>query len=198
MMHGSRKSDDSVVPEKRPNEALGRPETEEAVEERGSTKGNSREQNVPRTRSRNSMPSALERVRRAARRDKKQRFTALLHHIYDPNILREAYYALKRSAAPGVDGKTWKEYGRDLGRNLQDLADRVRRGAYRAKPVRRVVRPESRRPGAPAGHPSAGGQDSFSGRRPEVLNAVYEARLPRVLSYGFRPRPQSSTMRWTR
>jgi hypothetical protein len=88
MMHGSRKSDDSVVPEKRPNEALGRPETEEAVEERGSTKGNSREQNVPRTRSRNSMPSALERVRRAARRDKKQRFTALLHHIYDPKRAR--------------------------------------------------------------------------------------------------------------
>jgi RNA-directed DNA polymerase len=185
MMHGSRKSDDSVVPEKRPNEALGRPETEEAVEERGSTKGNSREQNVPRTRSRNSMPSALERVRRAARRDKKQRFTALLHHIYDPNILREAYYALKRSAAPGVDGKTWKEYGRDLGRNLQDLADRVRRGAYRAKPVLRVYVPKADGRERPLGIPTL--EDKLLQRATAwVLNAIYEVDFL-GFSYGFRP-----------
>jgi RNA-directed DNA polymerase len=141
------------------------------------------------------MPSALERVRRAARRDKKQRFTALLHHIYDPNILREAYYALKRSAAPGVDGKTWKEYGRDLGRNLQDLADRVRRGAYRAKPVLRVYVPKADGRERPLGIPTL--EDKLLQRATAwVLNAIYEVDFL-GFSYGFRP-DAVRMMRWTR
>ena len=71
------------------------------------------------------------------------RFTALLHHIYNPSTLREAYFSLKRDAAPGVDGETWAAYGETLEENLQDLSQRLKRGAYRAKPVRRVYIPKA-------------------------------------------------------
>ena len=71
------------------------------------------------------------------------RFTALLHHIYDLQTLRAAYFNLKREAAAGVDGETWRHYGERLEQNLRDLADRVKRGAYRAKPVRRVYIPKA-------------------------------------------------------
>ena len=71
------------------------------------------------------------------------RFTALLHHVYNLETLREAYFGLKRDAAPGVDGETWQHYGEDLEANLQDLSARLKRGAYRAKPVRRVYIPKA-------------------------------------------------------
>ena len=77
-----------------------------------------------------------------ARRDKKLRFTALWHHVYSVDRLREAYYGLKQKAAPGVDGETWKHYGVDLERNLNDLSEVLKRGAYHAKPVRRVYIPK--------------------------------------------------------
>ena len=109
MMNGRGKSDSPVVPGKPPNKAEG--PAAEAVEGRGLAKGNSPERNALRTQSRASAPSALERVRQAARRDRKQRFTALLHHVYDIERLRAAYLALKRDAAPGVDGETWQHYG---------------------------------------------------------------------------------------
>ena len=111
-MNDRGKSDSSVVPEKLPNKA-GRPAAE-AVEGRGLAKGNSPEGNALRTQSRDGAHSALERVREAATKDRKQRFTALLHHVYDINRLRSAYRALKRDAAAGVDGETWREYGKDL------------------------------------------------------------------------------------
>jgi RNA-directed DNA polymerase len=101
-------------------------------------KGNSWERNEDRTQGRTASPSALERVRQAAQRDRKQRFTALMHHVYDPAGLRAAYFALQREAAPGVDGETWRHYGEALEANLTDLAGRLQRGAYRAKPVRRA------------------------------------------------------------
>jgi RNA-directed DNA polymerase len=75
------------------------------------------------------------------------RFTALLHHIYDRERLRAAYFSLKREAAAGVDGQTWRHYGEQLEDNLRDLADRLQRGAYRAQPVRRVYIPKADRPG---------------------------------------------------
>lgn len=71
------------------------------------------------------------------------RFTALLHHIYNPEALREAYFGLKRHAAPGVDGETWQHYGQDLDENLADLSGRLQRGGYRAKPVRRAYIPKA-------------------------------------------------------
>src|SRR4030067_1388617 len=89
------------------------------------------------------LQSALERIRQAASRDKELRFTGLWHHVYEVNRLREAYYNLKRKAAPGIDGETWKHYGEDLEENLQELSARLRRGAYRAKPVRRAYIPKA-------------------------------------------------------
>ena len=108
------------------------------MEGSGLAKGNLLEQNASRTPSRKDAPSALERVRQAAKKDKQLRFTALLHHIYNLETLRMAYFRLKKEAAPGVDGETWRHYGEELERNLQDLSERLKRGAYRAKPVRRV------------------------------------------------------------
>ncbi|MEK7732213.1 MAG: hypothetical protein AAB363_10195, partial [Planctomycetota bacterium] len=112
------------------------------MEGRGLAKGNPPRQNALRTPSRDRALSALERIRQAARADKKMRFTALLHHVYNLDRLREAYFALKRDAAPGVDGQTWTAYGEALEENLQDLTDRLKRGAYRAKPVRRAYIPK--------------------------------------------------------
>src|SRR6266496_4266273 len=100
-----------------------------------------------RTQSRQGMSSALERIRQAARRDKRQRFTALLHHVYDIERLGAAYFALRREAAPGIDGETWRHYGENLQSNLEDLCDRIKRGAYRARPVRRAYIAKVGKPG---------------------------------------------------
>jgi RNA-directed DNA polymerase len=183
MMDGRGKSDSSVVPEKPPNNA-GRPVTE-AVEGRGLAKGNPPESNALRTQSRAGAPSALERVRQAARRDRKQRFTALMHHVYDVERLRAAYFALKRQAAPGIDGETWQHYGEDLENNLQDLSARLKRGAYRAKPVRRAYILKADGRPRPLGVPTL--EDKVVQRSVvEVLNAIYETDFL-GFSYGFRP-----------
>jgi RNA-directed DNA polymerase len=182
-MNGPRKSDRPKVPMKPPNKA-GQPAAEE-VEGRGLAKGNPRQQNAPRTPSREGAHSALERVRQAARRDRKMRFTALLHHIYDLDMLRAAYLGLKREAAPGVDGETWRHYGEALEENLQDLAARLKRGAYRAKPVRRVYIPKADGRQRPLGVTAL--EDKLVQRATvEVLNAIYETDFV-GFSYGFRP-----------
>ena len=136
MMDDRRQSHSPVVPKSPPNNAWR--QAAEVGEGRGLAKGNSPERIAFRTQRRVDAPSALERVRQAATRDRKQRFTALLHHVYDTERLRAAYFALKRDAAAGVDGETWQHYGLRLEDNLQDLAGRLQRDAYRAKPVRRV------------------------------------------------------------
>jgi hypothetical protein len=117
------------------------------TEGRELAKGNSPERNAPQTQGRNGAPSALERVRQAASKDRKQRFTALLHHIYDVERLRAAYRTIKKDAAAGVDGQTWEHYGEALEANLQDFSHRLKRGAYRARPVRRVYIPKVGKPG---------------------------------------------------
>src|SRR5260370_25566829 len=136
MTNGSGKWDSPVVPGKSPNKA-GQP-VAEGMEGRGLAKGNLPQQNASRTPSRKDAPSELERVRQAAGKDKKLRFTALLHHIYNLETLRMAYFRLKKEAAPGVDGETWRHYGGELGRKLQGPSERLKRGAQRAKAVRRV------------------------------------------------------------
>jgi len=123
--HG--KSDRPEVPTKPPNNV--REPAAEGVEGRGLAKGNLNRQNADRTQSRDPASSALERVREAAQRDRTMRFTALMHHIYNLDTLREAYDGLKRSAAPGVDGETWRHYGEALEENLRDLSERLKRGA---------------------------------------------------------------------
>src|SRR5271166_857385 len=179
--HG--KSDGPTVPVKSPNKA-GPPAAEE-TEERGLAKGNPHQQNAPRTQSQQGAQSALERVRLAAARDRRMRFTALLHHVYDLERLRAAYLILKREAAAGVDGETWRHYGERLEENLRDLADRVKRGAYRAKPVRRVYIPKADGRQRPLGVTTL--EDKLLQRATvEVLNAVYETDFL-GFSYGFRP-----------
>jgi len=182
-MNGHRKSDRPKVPGKSPNKA-GQPVAEE-MEGRGLAKGNPSQQNASRTQSRQDALSALDRVRRAAKTDKKMRFTALLHHIYDPETLRAAYLSLKRDAAPGVDGETWRHYGEALEENLQSLSERLKRGAYRAKPVRRAYIPKADGRQRPLGVTAL--EDKVVQRATvEVLNAVYEVDFI-GFSYGFRP-----------
>ena len=184
MMDGRGKSDSLVVPGKPPNNA--EEPAAEVVEGRGLAKGNSPERNARRTQSRESTPSALERVRQAARRDRKQRFTALLHHVYAIERLRVAYWELKRDAAAGIDGETWRHYGENLEANLQDLSSRLQRGAYRAKPVRRAYIPKADGRLRPLGVPAL--EDKLVQRAVgEVLNAIYEGDFL-GFSYGFRPK----------
>jgi RNA-directed DNA polymerase len=177
------KSDRPVVPVKPPNKAG--PPVAEGVEGRGLAKGKLRQQNAPRTPSREGAPSALERIRQAAKRDRKLRFTALLHHIYDIDRLRAAYGEIERNAAAGVDGETWRHYGEDLETNLRDLSERLKRGAYRAKPVRRVFIPKADGRQRPLGVTAL--EDKIVQRATvEVLNAIYETDFL-GFSYGFRP-----------
>jgi RNA-directed DNA polymerase len=184
MMNGPGKSDNPVVPEKSSNNA-GQPAAER-TEGRGLAKGNLPQQNASRTPSRSNAPSALERVRQAAKKDRKLRFTALLHHIYNPETLQMAYFSLKKEAAPGVDGETWRHYGEQLEVKLQDLSERLKRGAYRAKPVRRVYIPKADGRQRPLGVTAL--EDKVVQRASvEVLNAIYETDFL-GFSYGFRPR----------
>jgi RNA-directed DNA polymerase len=185
MTNGRGKSDGSTVPANSRNKAEG--PAAEAREGRELAKGNSPECNALRTQGRESTPSALERVRQAARKDRKQRFTALLHHIHEVERLRTAYLALKKNAAAGVDGETWEHYGENLEANLQELSHRLKRGAYRARPVRRVYIPKVGKPGElrPLGVPAL--EDKIVQRATvEVLNAIYEQDFL-GFSYGFRP-----------
>src|SRR5207245_2061825 len=183
MMNEHGKSDRSVVPAKSPNKAGQL--AAEGMEGSGLTKGNLQQQNVSRTPSRTDTPSALERVRQAASKDKETRFTALLHHIYSLETLRSAYFCLKKEAAPGVDGETWRHYGETLEDNLQDLSHRLKRGAYRAKPVRRVYIDKSDGRKRPLGVPVL--EDKLVQRATvEVLNAIYETDFL-GFSYGYRP-----------
>jgi RNA-directed DNA polymerase len=195
MMNEHRKSDRPVVPAKSPNKADGLmastrdvkgTSAAEGMEGRVLAKGNPPQQNMPIGHSAaHGMPSALERIRQAARRDKKMRFTALLHHVYNPNRLRAAYLSLKREAAPGVDGETWKAYGEALEENLRNLSDRLKRRAYRAKPVRRVYIAKADGRQRPLGVPVL--EDKIVQRATvDVLNAIYETDFL-GFSYGFRP-----------
>jgi len=193
MMHERGKSDGPIVPANSPNKGGGNrldrchptPRPAEEGEGRGPVKGNPQEHNTPRTQDRTGVQQALARVRQAAQRDKELRFTTLLHHVYNPAMLREAYFGLKRDAAPGIDGQTWRSYGRDLEANLQDLSARLKRGAYRAKPARRAYIPKPDGRQRPLGVVVL--EDKIVQRATVgVLNAVYEADFL-GFSYGFRP-----------
>jgi group II intron reverse transcriptase/maturase len=186
-MNGRGKSDKPIVPQKLANNGAPAPvgTPAERVEGRGLAKGNPNQQNRPWTQGQDSLQSALDRIRQVAERDKEARFTALWHHVYDPDRLWKAYFEMKKDAAPGVDGQTWQQYGEDLENNLQDLSVRLQRGAYRAKPVRRVFIPKADGRQRPIGVPAL--EDKIVQRATtEVLNAVYETDF-KGFSYGFRP-----------
>jgi len=177
------KSDGPVVPAK----PLNKPAVvagAEVVEGRGPAKGNTASETRPGRSAGMGVSSDLDRVRQVARKDKDVRFTALLHHV-SIDRLREAYRAVQPDAAPGVDGVTWRDYGSDLEANLRDLHARVQRGAYRARPVRRVFIPKADGRLRPLG--VAALEDKVLQRAVvEVLNAVYEEAFL-GFSYGFRP-----------
>jgi len=183
MMNEHGKSDRSMVPEKSPNKT-GRPAAER-MEGRDLAEGNLQQQNTLRTLSRGSVPSALERVRQVARKNKETRFTALFHYVYDLEMLRWAYFQLKKEAAPGVDGETWRHYGELLDERLRDLSHRLQRGGYRAKPVRRAYIPKADGRQRPLGVTSL--EDKIVQRAAvEVMNAIYETDFV-DFSNGFRP-----------
>jgi group II intron reverse transcriptase/maturase len=167
----------------KPANKAGQPAAERA-ERRVEAEGNTSEPRRRRTPSRESVYQGLERVRQAAKAKKKERFTALLHHV-NVDLLRGAYFWLQRNAAPGVDGVTWPEYAQNLEANLVDLHERVHRGAYRALPSRRkyIAKPDGRQ--RPLG--IAALEDKIVQRAlVEVLNAIYEEDFL-GFSYGFRP-----------
>ena len=192
MMHGHEKSDHAIVAVKPANNAkrppaersAAEPNAAESGEPRAGTKGNADQQSMRRTQCRASVSQALERIRKVARERKKERFTALLHHI-NIDLLGEAFFELKKDAAPGVDGLTWRTYEADLDRNLTDLHERVHRGAYRALPSRRkyILKADGKqRPLAIAAL-----EDKIVQRATvAVLNAIYEEDFL-GFSYGFRP-----------
>src|SRR5271168_2320543 len=181
-MHGHEKSDPAVVVLKPANKA-GEPAAER-VERRAGAEGNADQRSTLRAQNRERVTQALDRVRNAARQRKKERFTALLHHV-NQDTLRVAFHALKRNAAAGVDGLTWTDYEADLEPRLADLHGRVHRGAYRPQPSRRTYIPKAdgrQRPLAIA----ALEDKIVQGAVAMVLNAIYEEDFL-GFSYGFRP-----------
>ena len=192
MTHGHEKSDSVIVATKQANKATRHAAEQSAVaavaaepaEPRAGTKGNADQQSTCRAQDRISVPQALERIRKVARERRKEKFTTLFHHI-NVDLLKAGFFELKKDAAPGVDRLTWRDYEADLDRNLEDLHAVVQRGAYRARPSRRVYipKPDGRqRPLAVAAL-----EDKIVQRAVvALLNAIYEEDFL-GFSYGFRP-----------
>jgi RNA-directed DNA polymerase len=182
--HGNGESHSGIVPEEGKRLNAGRGGPKETVEGRPLTEENAEESNPYRTPSRESGPNGLDRVRQAAKEDKQLRFTALLHHV-NVELLRRSYYNLQRQAAAGVDGVTWQEYGDGLEERLTDLHGRIHRGAYRAKPSRRVWIPKADGRQRPLG--IAALEDKIvQAAVVQVLHQIWEEDFL-DFSYGFRP-----------
>src|ERR1700691_5096941 len=183
MMDERGKSDSAVRAVKPANKA--ERSAAELVEQRAGTKGNADQQSTRRAQERESVSQALGRIRQAAKQRKKEKFTALFHHI-SVGLLRLAFFEIKKDAAPGVDGLTWQDYEADLDRNIEDLHDRVHRGAYRAQPSRRLYIPKPDGRQRPIAIASL--EDKIVQRATAaVLNTIYEEDFL-GFSYGFRPK----------
>jgi RNA-directed DNA polymerase len=181
-MHVSEKSDCAVVPVNQPNK--GERSSAEVGEGRARTKENIVRSNTSPTQSGERVSQGLSGVRQAAKERRQERFTALLHHM-TVGLLRDSFYALKRQAAPGVDGVTWKEYEAGLDGRIADLHDRVHRGAYQAQPSRRVYIPKADGRQRPLG--IAALEDKIVQQAMvTILNQIYEVDF-KGFSYGFRP-----------
>lgn len=182
-MNDARQSDGCVVPAKRPNKGGHSMPPAEAVEGRQPAMGNAPQAAALRTQCRERASTGLQRVRKAARRDKAARFTALLHHV-NIDLLRESFHALKKHAAPGIDGMTWQQYEVELESRLRDLHARVHHGTYRAQPSKRTYIPKADGTTRPLG--IAALEDKLVQHAlVTVLNAIYEADF-KGFSYGFR------------
>jgi RNA-directed DNA polymerase len=182
MMNGMKKSDSSIVPAKPANKV--ERSTAELVEGYDGTKRNAELQSTVRTQSREAVTQAQARIRGAVTRNEKEKLTALLHHV-SIDVLRWAFFNLKKQAAPGVDGLTWADYAADLDRNLTDLHARVHSGAYRALPSRRQYIPKADGKQRPLG--IAALEDKIvQAAVVAILTPIYEAEFL-GFSYGFRP-----------
>jgi RNA-directed DNA polymerase len=182
MMHGGGTSGEAIVAMKPANKA--ERSAAELVEPRAEAEGNAGQSSTGRIQSRGAVSQGLERIRQAARKRKKEKFTSLLHHI-SIDLLGEAFGELKRNAAPGVDGLTCRDYEADLEHNLAELHARVHRGAYRALPSRRVYIPKPDGRQRPLAVTAL--EDKIVQRATAaVLNAIYEEDFL-GFSYGFRP-----------
>ena len=181
MMHDPQQSDASIVAMKPANKPEGA--GAESGERRGAAEGNTEELNTCRTQRRANVPQRLQGVRERAKKWKKERFTALLHHV-DVDLLKESYWRLKRDAAKGVDEQSWAQYGEHLEAKLIELHERIHRGSYHPHPSRRVYIPKDSGGKRPLG--IAAVEDKIVQRAlVEVLNAIYEVDF-RGFSYGFR------------
>ncbi len=182
MMNGAKKSDSSIVPAKLANKA--ERSAAESVEGDDGTKRNAELQSTVRTQSREAVTQARARIRGAVTRNKKEKLTALLHHV-SIDVLRWAFFNLKKRAAPGADGLTWTDYAANLDRNLTDLHARVHSGAYRALPSRRKYIPKADGKQRPLG--IAALEDKIvQAAVVAILTPIYEAEFL-GFSYGFRP-----------
>jgi RNA-directed DNA polymerase len=183
-MHGPEQSDDRVVPTKGPNNGAQVASAEDPEGRRSTRENIGPSAPVPDAGPDMGGSRGLLGVREAARRDKRMRFTALLHHV-SVERLRASYFALQRAAAPGIDGVTWQAYGADLDARLEDLQGRVHRGSYRALPSKRVYIPKADGRQRPLG--IAALEDKLVQHAvAEVLAQVYETDFL-GFSYGFRP-----------
>ena len=183
MMYERRKSDPGVVAMRPANNA--EPSAAESGEPRTGTKGNADQQSTRQAQDWESVSQALARIRQAAKLRTKERFTSLLHHV-SVDLLRLSFFALKKDAAPGVDGLAWRDYETNLEDNLEDLHDRVHRGAYRALPSRRQYIPKADGRQRPIAICAL--EDKIVQRAVAVvLNAIYEEDFL-GFSYGFRPK----------
>jgi group II intron reverse transcriptase/maturase len=195
-MYDCEESDSFIVPKKPPNKCCDNKQQAEMVEGRSGLVENMKQDGMRRTQGRIKAQNCgcaaadvkgvfpgLLRVRKVAEEDKGAQFTALLHHI-TVDTLRENYFALKKQAAPGVDGCVWAEYQEGLAERLEDLHSRVHKGTYRAQPSRRVYIPKSDGTKRPIGIATLEDkivQHAVSG----LLSAIYEADFY-GFSYGFR------------
>jgi len=188
MMHGTKKSHSSIVPAKPANKA--ERSAAESVEGDDGTKRNAGLQSTVRTQGREAVSQAQDRIREAVNRNKKEKLTALLHHV-SVDVLRWAFFNLKKQAAPGVDGLTWVDYAADLDLNLADLHARIHSGAYRALPSRRRYIPKA------DGKQRWLWKTKLSRQRWSQSSRQSTRRSSWVLVMGSVP-GATSTMRWTR
>lgn len=182
-MNGYRKSDISIVPKivsNKPQKGAERKEGSDTPKENG------RQRNMLRTQGRESMQNKLQLIHQRAKADKTMKFTALMHHIYNVDMLRWSYYEINKYATAGIDKVTWQEYGMGLEDNLLDLSTRLKSGAYKAKFVKRVFIPKADGKQRPLGVTIL--EDKIVQRATvAVLNTIYEADFL-GFSYGFRPK----------
>ncbi len=185
MTNRYRESDSLILSEKPLNKIGDNKPMAEEVEKRRLAERNPSRRNRSQTQSWITLPSELERIRHAAKRNRKDQFTSLWHHVYDIMRLRKSFLKLKRKSVAGIDGKTWKEYGTNIEENLKVLSERLRKGTYRALAVKRIYIPKGNGKQRPIGIPAL--EDKIVQRATvEMLNAIYEVDFL-GFSYGFRP-----------